>query len=65
MSIEDRVRILEQQVADLQIRLAHAPKGENWVDRISGRFENDPDFLEILRLGRELRKADRQAEISE
>ncbi len=64
-TIEDRVRILEQQVADLQARVYHAPRDENWVERISGRFENDPDFQEILRLGRELRRADRQPELDE
>ncbi len=64
-SIEERVRILEQQVADLQARVGPAPKGGNWVERISGRFEDDPDFQEILRLGRELRRADRETELDE
>jgi hypothetical protein len=33
--------------------------GEGWIDRITGSFKDDPDFEEILRLGQEIRKADR------
>ncbi len=32
---------------------------EGWINSISGSFKDDPDFEEILRLGREIRQADR------
>ena len=28
-----------------------------WIDQISGSFKHDPEFEEILRLGREIRRA--------
>ena len=31
---------------------------ENWIDRITGSFQDDPEFDEILRLGREMRNTD-------
>lgn len=29
---------------------------ENWVDRVSGSFKDDPEFEEVLRYGREYRE---------
>lgn len=31
----------------------------NWLDEVAGSFENDPEFDEVVRLGKELRMADR------
>jgi len=30
----------------------------NWISDISGSFKDDPEFDEVLRLGREARQAD-------
>ena len=54
--LKDRVAKLEQDVGKLKsrsIRQADQP----WWERISGRFENDAAFQEIVRLGREYRAA--------
>lgn len=58
-SIEERLTAVERELADLKTRLSATPKSENWVDKISGSFKDDPEFDEILRLGREFRQADR------
>jgi hypothetical protein len=58
-SIEERLDNLERDVADLKRRVGEGETKKNWVERITGSFENDPDFAEILRLGQEIRRADR------
>jgi hypothetical protein len=61
--LEDRVASLEKEIARLKLQLDNKkPKG-SWVDEISGAFEGDEGFREILRLGKELRDAE-QAEDS-
>lgn len=56
--LEDRVTSLEQEVALLKLQLkSHKPSG-SWVDEVSGSFEGDEGFREILRLGKELRDAE-------
>ena len=57
MSIEERVAILEREMADLKNGMAQAHLKPNWIDRVKGSFKDDPDFGEILRLGKEIRKA--------
>ena len=54
--LKDRVAKLEQEVGELKsnsVRQVEQP----WWERIAGRFENDPAFEEIVRLGREHREA--------
>ena len=50
---------MEQDLAKLKSQVDRLRPKENWIDRITGTFKNDPDFEEILRLGREIRQADR------
>ncbi|MGH7199229.1 MAG: hypothetical protein ACREJB_01400 [Planctomycetaceae bacterium] len=57
MTLEERVALLEREMADLKRQLA-ADKG-NWIEAISGTFRDVPEFDEVLRLGREIRQADR------
>jgi hypothetical protein len=52
-AVEDlAAEIFHQALADRD------PDG-TWLDDVSGSFENDPEFDEVVRLGKELRKADR------
>lgn len=51
-------------VEDLAAEIFHQALAErvpngSWLDEVSGSFENDPEFDEVVRLGEELRKADR------
>ena len=58
-SIEERLAVVERELAYLETRLPPEPKPGNWIEKISGSFKDDPEFDEILRLGREMRQADR------
>lgn len=56
-AIEHRLAEVERELADLKRRLSPTADGTSWVERISGTFKDDPDFDEIVRLGREFRKS--------
>lgn len=58
-SIEERLSALECKMDQIMRELAKQRKNNNWIEKITGTFENDPDFGEIVRLGREARQADR------
>jgi hypothetical protein len=52
-SIEQRIRALESEVAELKRRLQGSPSPtEPWWEKISGIFAGDPAFQEAQRLGR-------------
>ncbi len=52
-AVEDlAAEIFHQALADRD------PHG-TWLDEVSGSFETDPEFDEVVRLGKELRKADK------
>ena len=47
MSVEERLAILEREVAELK-RATPQSKG-NWIEKITGSFKGDPEFGEILK----------------
>jgi hypothetical protein len=56
-SIEERIRALESDVAELKRRAAASPSPtEPWWEKISGIFAGDPAFQEAQRLGRAWRE---------
>ena len=57
-TLEERVSHVEQDLAKLKSQVESLRSERGWIDRIKGSFKNDPDFEEILRLGREIRQAD-------
>lgn len=57
-TIEDRLRLLEQEVARLKAQAAHPASGGNWIDRVAGSMQAYPEFSEVLELGRKARRAD-------
>ena len=58
-TLEQRISHVEKDLAQLKSQVERLGAKENWIDRITGSFKNDPEFDEILRLGREIRRADR------
>jgi hypothetical protein len=54
-TLEKRVEELEKQVAELSAPPAHSNRKKDWR-RTFGAFQNDPDFEEAVRLGREYRE---------
>jgi hypothetical protein len=58
VSLEQRVSILEAEVARLKTRIDSKEKSkEPWWETIAGTFANDPIYLEAMRLGREYRES--------
>jgi len=58
--LEERIAVLEHEVASLKHRLEQAaPQPQPWWERISGTFADDPIFDEAMRLGREYRESQR------
>ena len=55
-NIEARLANVEQEIAELNKRLSKNGDNTSWIERIAGSFKDDPDFDEIVRLGREFRK---------
>ena len=54
-TLERRVEQLEKKVAELSARPIRSNRKKNWR-RTLGVFQNDPDFEEAVRLGREYRE---------
>jgi len=58
-TLEERVTHVEEDLAQLKSQVQRLRPVQGWIDRITGSFKDDPDFEEILRLGQEIRCADR------
>ena len=58
-SMEQRMRALEEEVAELKAKLVKTASTKRPWWEISRIFAGDPDFLEAMRLGREYREASR------
>jgi hypothetical protein len=59
-TIDHRLATVEKEVAILKQRVEPQPgaKDQPWYLKHAGRFADDPEFEEIVRLGREIREAD-------
>ena len=59
--IEDRLKVVEQEVAQLKARALIPPTSPNhWIEKIAGTFSAPADrvaFDEAMRLGRKWREA--------
>lgn len=59
--LEQQVSELQRVVAELQRKVAvleSKPK-DNWLPAMLGRFKDDPDFREVVRLGQQFRETGR------
>jgi hypothetical protein len=54
-TVEQRLAQLEREVAILKTQF---PNQTKWIAEITGICKDDPDFDEIVRLGKELRDAE-------
>ncbi|NLX99999.1 MAG: hypothetical protein GXY83_28210 [Rhodopirellula sp.] len=57
-TITERLVTVEKEVAELKRRVEH-PAVQPWYLKHAGKFAGDPEFQEIVRLGKEIREADR------
>ena len=59
-TIEKRLAKVERDLAILKTRMP--TDQSNWIADITGMFKDDPDFDEIVRLGKEMRDAEQPEE---
>jgi len=63
LSLEERVTMLEEEVARLkQERTAATEPNKPWWAQIRGVFKDDPHYAEAMRLGRDYRESLRPKE---
>jgi hypothetical protein len=55
-SIEARLAKVERELAILKAKINRDKS--NWLEEIIGSFKDDPDFEEIVRLGKRMRDAE-------
>lgn len=58
-AIEQRLTQVEKELSDLKLYVQNLQPRGNWIDAITGTFNDDPEFDEILRLGKEIRNLDK------
>jgi hypothetical protein len=56
-ALEKQLAELQQQVAELRKRLLPTESKADWFEKVAGSFKDDPEFGEVLRLGRECRQS--------
>ena len=61
VSLEERVAMLEVELARLKIKVAETNSVKPQWKKIVGAFADDPAFAEAMRLGREYRQSLRPA----
>ncbi len=61
-TIEQRLETVERDLAALKGEVKTLKPDPNWISAICGTFVGDPEFEEVLRLGKELRDADQPTE---
>lgn len=59
-TIEQRLENVERKLAKLKGEMKTLIPRPNWISDICGTFKDDPEFDELLRLGREFREAERE-----
>lgn len=57
LSLEERVASVEATLADLQRQVEANSAQKSWLEQITGEFQDDPVFEEMLRYGREYRES--------
>ena len=61
-ALEERLARVEQELEQLKAQMSNRGSRGGWISEITGSFKDDPEFDEILRLGKEARDADRPDE---
>lgn len=56
-SLEERMAAVEAAITELQKQVAN-PQPTNWLQQITGSFQDEPAFEEVLAYGRAIRQGD-------
>lgn len=59
ITLEERVSVLEKELADLKQASHPGPTAKNWRKTV-GMFDDDPGIEQVHRLGQEYRQRDRE-----
>lgn len=61
-SLEQRLASVEAAVTEIRQQMKaknqETENSQNWLDQISGSFENEPAFDEVLKYGEAIRRGD-------
>ena len=57
-TVDDRLSALEMEVSILRQQVSTGSQNGNWLDQVAGSFRDQPEFDEVLRLGRQIRQQD-------
>ena len=57
--LERRLKIIEQEIADLKRKSESNSISGNWLDKLIGSISDESAFLEALEYGRAFRQADK------
>lgn len=57
-TLEHRLVMLEQEVADLKQKATNSSTSTNWLNNLIGSISDESAFLEALEYGRSFRQAD-------
>ena len=57
--LERRLKIIEQEIADLKRKSERNSIAGNWLDKLIGSISDESAFLEALEYGRAFRQADK------
>jgi hypothetical protein len=58
-SVEERLAKVEKEIEELKAKTENQSSKQGWLKKIEGSFQDDPDFLEIVKLGKEARDAEK------
>jgi hypothetical protein len=62
--LEKRIDALEKELAELKAEVRKRPPSHDWRETV-GRFKDDPEFDEAMRLGAEWRRRENEKSIRE
>ncbi len=57
-TLEARLEVVERELAELKRHVFRAEAMRPWYQRMIGSMKDYPEFDEVVRLAREIRKAD-------
>jgi hypothetical protein len=58
VALEERLTAVERDLAELKDHILHADRQRPWFEKMIGTMKDYPEFAEVVKLGREIRKAD-------
>ena len=58
-SVEERLAKVEKEIEELKAKEENRSSKKGWLKKIEGAFHDDPDFLEIVKFGKEARDTEK------